>query len=470
MVFWLNALGAGYDLLNFFDSWVRRMIKINKGLDLPIAGAPEQTIGDGPVVRTVALLGQDYVGMKPSMKVKEGDRVKLGQVIFTDKKTEGVQYTAPGAGVIRAINRGERRVLQSVVIELDEQEEAVEFTRYSASELGNLTREQVEENLQLSGLWTALRTRPFSRVPQVGTTPHSIFITAIDTNPLAASPELIVNQQSEAFTNGLTLLTRLSGGKVYLCQAGGVNLPTTAGIEVAEFAGKHPAGNAGTHIHLLDPVSQNKTVWTIGYQDVIAFGRLFTEGRLPVDRVVALGGPQVDKPQLLRTRLGASTDELVAGRLAQGKSRVISGSVWNGRTASGPSAFLSRYANQLSVLLEGDEREFMGWITPGSNKFSVLNMFASVLAPSKKFNFTTTTNGSERAMIPVGQFETLMPLDILPTQLLRALVTGDIVTAMQLGCLELDEEDLALCTFACPGKYEYGPILRDNLTRIEQEA
>lgn len=446
------------------------MIKINKGLDLPIAGAPEQTINDGPRVRTVALLGQDYVGMKPSMKVKEGDRVKLGQVIFTDKKTEGVQYTAPGAGVVREINRGERRVLLSVVIELDEQEEAVEFPRYSASELGSLSREQIEENLLASGLWTALRTRPFSRVPQVGTTPHSIFVTAMDTNPLAADPALIINEQSEAFVQGLGLLARLSGGKVFLCQAAGASLPTAEGVEVAEFAGPHPAGNAGTHIHFLDPVSQQKTVWTISYQDVIAFGRLFTEGRLPVDRVIALGGPRVKNPRLLRTRLGASTDELVAGELQPGKNRVISGSVWNGHTARGPLGYLGRHANQISVLEEGDKREFMGWIAPGREKFSVLNMFASMLSPGKKFNFTTTTNGSERAMIPVGQFEELMPLDILPTQLLRALVTGDIVTAMQLGCLELDEEDLALCTFACPGKYEYGPILRDNLTRIEKEA
>ena len=446
------------------------MIKINKGLDLPIAGAPEQTIQDGPKVRTVALLGQDYIGMKPTMMVKEGDRVKLGQVIFTDKKTEGVQYTAPGTGTVRAINRGERRVLQSVVIELDDQEESVEFASCPAAELGKLSREQIEENLLKSGLWTAFRTRPFSRVPQVGTTPSSIFVTAIDTNPLAANPELIIKDQAEAFSNGLTLLTRMGSNQVFLCKAGGANIPTVEGVRVEEFGGKHPAGNASTHIHFLDPVSQTKTVWTIGYQDVIAFGKLFTEGRLPTERVVALAGPQVDKPRLLRTRVGASTEELSAGSLKAGKNRVINGSVWNGRTALGPHAFVGRYTNQLSVLLEGDSRDFMGWIAPGSDKFSVLNMFASVFSPSKKFNFTTTTNGSERAMIPVGQFETLMPLDILPTQLLRALVTGDIVTAMQLGCLELDEEDLSLCTFACPGKYEYGPILRDNLTRIENEA
>jgi Na+-transporting NADH:ubiquinone oxidoreductase subunit A len=446
------------------------MIKINKGLDLPITGAPEQVVSATVEARTVALVGLDYVGMKPTMMVKEGDRVKLGQVIFTDKKTPGVQYTAPGAGVVREVNRGERRVLQSVVIELDDQEEAVEFSSYSAAQLAELTREQVEENLVQSGLWTALRTRPFSRVPQVGTTPSSIFVTAMDTNPLAADPAPIIEAEADSFKQGLTVLTRLGAGKVFLCKEAGRDLPTVNGVTVEEFAGKHPAGNPGTHIHFLDPVSQKKTVWYINYQDVIAMGKLFTTGKLSVERIVALGGPQVDKPTLLRTRLGASLNELTAGRVKGDNNRVISGSVWNGSNGSGPLAYLGRYHTQVSVLEEGDTREFMGWVAPGANKYSVLRMFASMFAPGKKFDFTTTTNGSERAMVPVGQFEALMPLDILPTQLLRALVTGDIVTAMQLGCLELDEEDLALCTFACPGKYEYGPILRDNLTRIEKEA
>lgn len=446
------------------------MIKINKGLDLPIAGAPEQVVSATVDARTVALVGLDYVGMKPTMSVKEGDRVKLGEVIFTDKKTPGVQYTAPGAGVIRAVNRGERRVLQSVVIELDDQEESVEFNSYSADQLSGLSREQVEENLVQSGLWTAFRTRPFSRVPQVGTTPSSIFVTAIDTNPLAADPAVVISAESESFKQGLTVLTRLGAGKVFLCKAPGADVPSVDGVSSEEFAGIHPAGNAGTHIHYLDPVSREKIVWTLGYQDVIAIGKLFTSGKLSVERVVALGGPRVDKPTLLKTRLGVSLEELTQGRVAGNNNRVISGSVWSGNAAKGPLAYLGRYHVQVSVLEEGDSRDFMGWIAPGSEKFSVLRMFISTFASGKKFNFTTTTNGSERAMIPVGQFEKLMPLDILPTQLLRSLVTGDIVTAMQLGCLELDEEDLALCTFACPGKYEYGPILRDNLTRIENEA
>ncbi|WP_299178503.1 Na(+)-translocating NADH-quinone reductase subunit A [uncultured Neptuniibacter sp.] len=445
------------------------MIKINKGLDLPITGAPEQSITDGPAVSSVAVVGLDYVGMKPTMAVKVGDRVKLGQVIFSDKKTEGVKYTAPGAGVVKAVNRGDRRVLQSVVIELDG-DEAVEFNKYSAGELSGLTREQVQENLVESGMWTALRTRPFSRVPQPGTAPNSIFVTAMDTNPLSGDPAVVIADQAEAFTQGLTILTKLSETTVYLCKAPGAEIPTADGVTVEEFEGGHPAGNAGTHIHFLDPVSQKKSVWTIGYQDVIAVGKLFTEGKLFTDRVVAVGGPTAYRPGLVRTRMGASFDDLLVGAQKGDHNRVISGSVWNGRTATGPFAYLGRYANQISILEEGDERELLGWIVPGANKFSVLNVFASFLNPSKKFNFTTTTNGSERAMVPVGQFEELMPMDILPTQLLRALVTGDIVHAMELGCLELDEEDLALCTFACPGKYEYGPILRDNLTRIEKEA
>lgn len=446
------------------------MIRIKKGLDLPITGEPAQTIEDAAKVSSVALIGYDYVGMKPTMAVKEGDRVKLGQVIFTDKKTEGVQYTAPGAGVIKAINRGERRVLQSVVIELDAEEEAVAFSQYQADQLATLTREQVQENLIQSGLWTALRTRPFSKVPAAGTVPHSIFVTAMDSNPLAADPQVIIAEQQEAFKQGLALLTKLTDGKVFLCKAPGAAIPTVEGIATEEFEGPHPAGNPSTHIHFLDPVSQQKTVWQIGYQDVIAFAKLFTTGRLHLDRVVALAGPQVEKPVLIRTRVGACLTELTAGKLRSGKNRIISGSVWNGMTASGPLGYLTRYASQISVLLEGDRREFLGWVAPGKEKFSVLNMFISKFAPAKRFDFTTTTNGSERAMVPVGQFEELMPLDILPTQLMRALVTGDIVLAMQLGCLELDEEDVALCSFACVGKYEYGPILRDNLTRIEKEA
>ena len=445
------------------------MIKIKRGLDLPLAGAPEQRIEPARAVRSVAVLGCDYHGMKPTMAVQVGDRVKLGQVLFSDKKNPGVHFTAPGAGVVSAIHRGEQRVLQSVVIDL-EGDDAVEFARYDAAQLPALDPQAVRDNLQQSGLWTALRTRPFSKVPAVDAVPSSIFVTAIDTHPLAADPAVVIGERPADFANGLAVLARL--GKVHLCKASGVGLSgeVQANVQPHEFAGPHPAGLAGTHIHFLDPVSAGKSVWQIGYQDVIAIGALFSRGQLDVTRVVALGGPVVDKPRLLRTRLGASLEELTAGELQAGSNRIISGSVLGGRTSRGAFAFLGRYHVQVSCLHEGRERELLHYLRAGVNKHSVLNIFVSKLMGGRKLAMDTSTNGSPRAMVPVGNYEAVMPLDILPTQLLRYLIVGDTEMAQKLGCLELDEEDLALCTYVCAGKFEYGPILRDNLARIEKEG
>jgi Na+-transporting NADH:ubiquinone oxidoreductase subunit A len=447
------------------------MIKIKHGLDLPIAGAPRQRIENALAVDSVAVLGSDYVGMKPTMAVQVGDRVKLGQLLFSDKKTPGVHFTAPAAGLVRAINRGKQRVLQSVVIDVDG-DEAIQFAAYDANQVADLSRGEVAENLQASGLWTAFRTRPFSKVPDPHSTPHSIFVTTIDTHPLAADPKVVLETQADVFAQGLALVTKLTPGKIYVCTAPGTEVAAVSGCEVHTFAGVHPAGLPSTHIHFLDPVSATKTVWIIDYQDVIAMGRLFRTGKLSVDRVVSLAGPMVVRPRLIRTRLGASTDELVDGqtRVGEYENRIISGSVLGGSVAVGPYAYLGRYHSQISVLEEGHKREFMGWLAAGKDKHSVLNMFTSVLMSTRLFNFTTTTNGSERAMVPVGAFERLMPLDILPTQLLRSLVVGDIIVAQELGCLELEEADLALCSYACAGKYAYGPILRDVLTRIEKEC
>ncbi|KAA0696960.1 Na(+)-translocating NADH-quinone reductase subunit A [Halopseudomonas laoshanensis] len=445
------------------------MIKIKRGLDLPITGSPEQTIEDARPARSVAIVGFDYHGMKPTMEVQEGDRVKLGQILFSDKKTPGVIYTAPAAGVVSAVNRGEKRVLQSVVIDVDG-DEFVSFDSHDAASLGSLEPQKVREQLIQSGLWTALRTRPYSKTPAVDSEPHSIFVTAIDTNPLAADPAVVLKEYAAEFENGLKVLARL--GNIWLCKADGVSIPgeNLDGVRSESFAGPHPAGLPGTHIHLLDPVNETKTVWQINYQDVVAIGKLFTDGKLWTERVVALGGPQVERPRLLKTRLGANLDELTAGELKQGTNRVISGSVFGGRNAQGPVGYLGRFHSQISVLAEGSERQMLHYLRAGVDKHSVLNIFVSKLKSSKLFNFTTTTNGSPRAMVPLGNYEMVMPLDILPTQLLRYLIVGDTEMAQKLGCLELDEEDLALCSYVCAGKYEYGPILRDNLARIEKEG
>lgn len=451
------------------------MIKIRRGLDLPITGAPRQVIENGPAIRSVAVIGFDYHGMKPTMEVQVGDKVKLGQLLFTDKKTEGVRYTSPACGTVSAINRGYQRVLQSVVIDVDtdssNDENVVVFRKYSPADLGKLERSKVVENLVDSGLWTSLRTRPYSKVPAIDDEAAHIFISAMDTNPLAADPAIVIAEKSAAFANGLTVLSRLTSGSVHVGHASNnTSLPNVEGVKYSAFSGIHPAGNVGTHIHNISPSSLTNMVWTVGYQDVIAIGELFISGQLNVDRIVALAGPQIEDPRLVRTRLGASLEELCAGQMKSGENRMVSGSVFGGRNSFGPTAFLGRYHNQVSVLLEGRERPFIHYLHAGRNRFSAMSIYLSKLMPGKKFDFTTSTNGSERAMVPVGAYEKVMPLDILPTQLLRALIVGDTDMAQKLGALELDEEDIALCTFVCPGKYEYGPILRDNLTLIEKEG
>ena len=444
------------------------MIKIKRGLDLPIAGAPAQMLTGIAQVNSVAVLGADYPGLQPTMKVAEGDAVITGQALFSDKKNTDVIFTAPASGRVRAIHRGARRAFISLVIDVDQSNtESVAFTAYDRAALATLDTSQVTSQLLTSGLWAALRTRPFSKVPVPGTEPTAIFVNAMDTNPLAVDPAVVIAQDEQAFVDGLTVLSRLTQ-KLWLVRSPEATF-ATGPAAVESFAGPHPAGLVGTHIHFLSPASASRTVWHLNYQDVMAIGRLFVSGRLDTRRVVSLAGPVVQRPRLVETRLGACLTELTAGELAPGENRVISGSVLSGRHAQGAEAYLGRYHLQVSALAEGRERELLHYFRPGTHRSSVLNLYLGKFL-RKTFPLTTSTNGSERAMVPVGTYEQVMPLDILPTQLLRSLLIGDTDQAQALGCLELDEEDLALCTYACPGKYEYGPILRDVLTSIEKEG
>jgi Na+-transporting NADH:ubiquinone oxidoreductase subunit A len=449
------------------------MIRIKRGLDIPVTGKPEQHIHSGPQVRRVAVLGRDYGTYKrlPTLLVDEGDRVRLGQPLVRGKHLSSVITTSPGSGVIESIERGARRFLRTITIRLEGDDEE-SFNAWQSAELAGLNRAQVQENLLASGLWLAFRTRPYSLVADPETEPYAIFVTAMDTNPLAADPAVIIAESPEDFANGLAVISRLTPGKVFVCQRAGATIPADSlpGVTGCEFAGPHPAGLAGTHIHFLAPVNEHRRVWHLNYQDVIAIGRLFTSGRLSTERIVALGGPQVVKPRLLRTRLGASIPELISGELHSGESRAISGSILSGHHAVGSSAFLGRHHLQVSVLREGRQRELLGWLAPGLRKFSASKVFMSGFLPNREFNLTTSRNGSPRAMVPTGAFERVMPLDILPTQLLRALVTGDAEAARALGCLELDEEDLALCTFVETGKVDYGPVLRQTLQQIMKEG
>ena len=450
----------------------------SKGLDLPIAGEPEHRIETAAPAHQVALLAADYPGMSPTMHVRVGDEVSRGQLLFEDKKTAGVRYTSTGSGRVTAVNRGERRALRSLVIQLDASEssgraDSVSFSAYTGRHPGSLTRAEVQELLLESGLWTALRARPFGKVANPAETPRSIFVTAMDSNPLAPPARLALEGQEDAFERGLQAVARLTQGPVFICERpeSGFPVPSDSRFRREEFTGPHPSGTVGFHIHTLDPVDRNRLVWHLNSQDVVEIGRLFGDGQLHPERIVSLAGPSARRPRLLRTRLGASTGDLTRGELIDGESRIVSGSVLSGRTASGDVfGFLGRYHQQVSVLPENRSREFLGWLSPGVSRYSTINTYLSKLIPGRKFRFTTSTNGSSRAMVPIGMYERVFPFDILPTFVLRALLAGDTEKAEELGCLELDEEDLALCSFVCPGKVEYGPLLRQVLTTIEKEG
>ena len=451
---------------------------IRKGLRLPALGEPVQTVESARMTRRVALLADDYVGLRPTMHVAVGDDVERGQFLFEDKKRPGVRFTAPAAGTVLAIVRGDRRSFRSIVIELSREERegrgsAATFGSFSGRHPRGLSGDDVRELLVESGLWVSIRARPFSRVADPQTRPDAIFVTAIDTEPFAPRVDVVLEGAHGPFEHGVAGLSRLTEGVVYVCTATDATWPIPAGerIRHEEFTGVHPAGTAGLHIHVLDPIAPGKLVWHVGYQDVIAIGRLFDAGELAVDRVVALAGPAQPRPRLVRTRLGVSTADLLTDKEVAEGTRVVSGSLLSGRLAAGDTVgFLGRYHRQVCLIREGRDRELLGWLAPGLGKFSTSRTFLSKLLPGRRFAFNTSTNGSRRAIVPVGLYERVMPMDLLPTPLLRALVMHDVERAEELGCLELDEEDLALCSFVCPSKLDYGAALRAVLTTIEAEG
>ena len=450
------------------------MIKVKKGLNVPISGTPADSLDASKKVRSVALLGSDYNGMKPTMLVEEGNSVKLGQALFEDKKNPGVIFTSPAGGKIESINRGARRTLQSVVIEVADNEESVDFLPYRIEDLTIGNSAQIKRQLVNSGLWTSFRTRPFSKVPAINSIPANIFITAMDTNPLSANVDLIINLNKDYFKAGLKVIKTLTENNIHLCVGVDFSLSLDEDNTIIEqvFEGPHPAGLAGTHMHFLSPATLTNVNWSINYQDVISFGELFLTGKLPNKKIISLAGPQVLKPRHVETRIGACTDEICAGELTHRDNRIISGSVINGREAIGPYAYLGKYHSQISVVCESSkvDREFMNWLNPGPRKFSQIPLFTSSLFRRKEFKFKTLMNGSDRAIVPIGVYEEVLPLNLLATVLMRYIAVGDTEKIQDLGGLELDEEDLALCSFVCPSKYDFGSLLRSNLNQIEVEG
>jgi Na+-transporting NADH:ubiquinone oxidoreductase subunit A len=448
------------------------VVKIRKGFDVPIHGGLESVVPeDGPAIRHVALKPQEAWGIKVKLHVHIGQKVRLGEPLFHDKRDEAVQFTAPGAGEVVAIHRGKRRMVQSVVIRLDDSEEQVPF---AALDPVHADADAIRGHLLLSGLWPCLRQRPYDTIARSNEDPLAIFVTATETRPLAPPPLAVLEGREAHFRAGLVAMTKLSSGNVHLCTADGGDWGgfQVDGVRHTRFAGKHPAGNVGVHINALEPVGAGRTVWHVGYQDLADIGEFLSTGHIPTRRTVALVGPAVTRPALLRTRRGASTEELTAGRLAEGEAlRLVSGSVLGGWTAQPGTAyaFLGRWDNMLSVLSDAVKRDFLGWLNPLGSRHTFTN---SALAKflRRRFDFDTDTNGGDRAIVPIGSYDQVMPMDILATPLIKALASGDMEQAEKLGVLELAEEDLALCEYVCPSKIPVTSLLRDMLERIEKEG
>lgn len=445
-----------------------KRFELTKGLDVPITGEPQHKIGTCTGVTEVALTGDDYIGMKPTMEVSEGDRVKTGQLLFRDKRNEGVLFTAPATGKIAAINRGAKRKFETMVIEVEE-DDFILFLGPSSKKPEDFDPVEIRKVLIESGLWTAFRTRPYGKTPAVGSVPSALFITAMDTRPLAADPAFIMSQEPDEFNTGLTILSRMLECSKYLC----VKDPTSlldgvpADYQVATFTGPHPAGLPSTHIHFLHPAMETKIVWHIDYQDVIGLGHLFTTGHLKTEKIIAMAGPGVKEPQLYRVRPGTDIGKLVHNRLIDSPVRVISGSVIDGREVKEFHHFLGRYHNQVSTLHEKSGRAPFSWASLGSNRHSVKGAFISAMDRARKFGMNTATWGGSRAMFPIDSYHRVMPLDMEPLTLLKSIASMNTEKASALGALELIEEDVALLSYVCPGKNDFGPMLRDLLTEIE---
>ena len=447
---------------------------LKRGLDIPVAGKPDQNQIDTARVGRVAVLGRNFPDLRPRLVVEPGQSVRRGELLVRDPRQHGLRLVAPAGGTVLGIHRGERRRLLSVIIRIDhEADRTISFSSYSGRTSGRLSDSEIRDLLIESGMWTALRTRPFNRVPAPDAAPSSIFVNAMSTEPLAPSAAAVLAGHEDDLQRGLEVLSRLTGGPVFFCTApdSGIPLPGGDRIRHEEFTGPHPAGLVGTHIHLLDPVNNQKQVWHLAAIDAVSIGRLFGHGELFVERVVSLAGPGVKNPRLLRTRSGAATADLICDELYDGEQRVVSGSPLSGHTAMGEeTGFLGRYDSQVTVLPEGTATTSPAWARLGFDVYSVTRAFMSAFFPREVYRFDTSAHAAKRAMVPLEAFDKVMPLDLLPTPLLRALAARDAARAERLGCLELAEEDLALCTFVDPGKNDWGQELRRVLTLIETEG
>lgn len=442
-------------------------IKLRKGLNIKLKGSAKQELETLPYPVTVALKPTDFPGLTPKLLVKAEALVKAGEALFYDKYHPEILFTSPVGGKVISVNRGERRKILEVVIETDEKSGSVEFKK---ADPNSLSADEIKELLLKSGMWPFIKKRPYGIIASPDEAPKSIYISTFDTAPLAPDYGFILKGQLNSFQTGINALAKLTTGKVNL----GVNANSAfSGIKnvvTNTFEGPHPAGNVGIQIHNTTPINKGDVVWTINVQDVLFIGRLFETGKVDFNKTIVLAGSEVENPKYYKTILGAPISTIINGKLknADYKQRIISGNVLTG-TRVKPQNFMGYYDSIISVIPEGDEYELLGWSLPGINKFSASKTFLSSLMPRKEYEMNANLHGGERAFVLTGQYEKLVPMDILPVHLLKAIIVNDIDKMEQLGIYEVIGEDLALCEYACTSKIKVQEILKSGIDVMIKE-
>ncbi|HBG87198.1 MAG TPA: NADH:ubiquinone reductase (Na(+)-transporting) subunit A [Marinilabiliaceae bacterium] len=443
------------------------VIKIKKGLNIPLEGKAEMVFGQAQLPGLFAIKPVDFHGLTPKMVVAEGDSVKIGSVLFHDKYHPEIKFVSPVSGTVKTINRGERRRILEVVVENDNKDESLDFGK---SDPATMDRDAIVGKLLEGGAWPYLRQRPYDILANPSDTPKAIFVSGFDSSPLAPDYDFVLTGQEEAFKVGVEVLKKLAPVVHIGISAGSASkvYNSLQGVTLNSFSGPHPVGNVGVQIHHVSPINKGEKVWVINPQEIVSIGNLFAQGKHDFSRVIAVTGSEVLKPLYLRYRLGASVVEILKDNIAEGSLRVISGNVLTG-TNIGADGYLGFYHSQLCVIPEGDDYEFLGWASPGFGKFSVSRSFFSWICKNKKYRLNANLHGSERAIVVSGLFEKVVPMDILPEQLIKAILAEDIDKMEQLGLYEIVEEDIALCEFVDISKMELQAIVRDGINLMMKE-
>lgn len=444
-------------------------VKIRKGANIKLEGVAQHVKADAVFPSSFAIKPTDFHGLTPKMLVKEGTEVKAGTPLFFDKYNEKIKYTSPVSGEVAEIVRGEKRRILEVRIVPDKEQR---FEQFQVGDVASMNADRIKELLLSSGLWPLIKQRPYDVVANPERTPKAIFISAFDSAPLGADYDFIMHGQGQAFQKGIDVLSKLTAGKVHLNLKGGSTadeaFSQAKNVQINKFSGPHPAGNVGIQIHHITPINKGEVVWTLSPQAVLFIGKFFQAGKLDLARTIAIGGSEVQKPKYINTWTGASVKSILEGQLKAGDNRIISGNVLTGTKVS-MDGYLGFYDDIISVIPEGHEPQFMGWLAPNFNKLSFSKSYFSWLMPNKQYSLNTNMNGEDRPFVVSGQYDKLLPMDIYPVYLVKSIITNDIEKMEQLGIYEIAPEDVALCEFACTSKIEVQKIVREGLDMAMKE-